>query len=106
MLANDDYFLLLFIKAQLEEDFNVDIAENGLEACELVKKNGKSYYKAIILDINMPIMNGIDACNNIHSFITEENLLMNMTIRKKKEKNKDDNFNSEKKYMEIFKAAA
>lgn len=67
----------------MEDEFNVDIAENGLVAYELVKKKGRKYYKAIILDINMPIMDGIDACNQIYQFIRDDSLIPNMKVQKK-----------------------
>ncbi len=35
-----------------------DIAKNGMEAVKIVKKDK---YDAIIMDINMPLMNGIEA---------------------------------------------
>ena len=45
-------------------------------------KNGKHFYAAIILDINMPIMDGIEACNKIHAFIAEDNFIAHMKIKK------------------------
>lgn len=67
----------------MEDEFNVDIAENGLVAYELVKTKGRAYYKAIILDIHMPIMDGIEACNQIYQFITGDCLIANMKVQKK-----------------------
>lgn len=37
-------------------------AENGLQAVQLVSSNEADYFDAIILDINMPIMDGFEAC--------------------------------------------
>jgi CheY-like chemotaxis protein len=51
------------IEGFLENDFQLDLAENGLQAYEFVKKHGREHYKAIVFDINMPIMEGLDACN-------------------------------------------
>jgi len=39
------------------------VAENGFIAVEKVKSKAKDYYDAVILDINMPILNGFDACS-------------------------------------------
>ena len=78
LVANDDRFLLEMIQGTLEDDFQVEVAENGLQAFELVKKHGRAYYKAIVLDINMPIMDGIDACNKIHSYLSQECLISSM----------------------------
>jgi CheY-like chemotaxis protein len=41
----------------------VDTAENGAEACELAKQFG---YAAILMDMQMPKMNGLDATRLIH----------------------------------------
>lgn len=49
----------------------------------------------------MPIMDGIEACNKIHSFMVEENLLMNMKLKKKKD---EDNALKEKEALEIIEA--
>lgn len=37
-------------------------AENGLQALQFVSSNPPGYFDAIILDINMPIMDGFEAC--------------------------------------------
>ena len=47
---------------QLEEIFNVVIAENGLQALQLVTSEAQNHYDVILLDINMPIMDGFEAC--------------------------------------------
>lgn len=58
----------------LSEFFIVELASNGLEAFNKVQENPKSYYDAIILDINMPIMGGVEASNKIHAFLADKNL--------------------------------
>ena len=55
----------------------------------MVKKRGRTHYKAIVLDINMPIMDGIDACNKIHSYLSQEDLISNMKIESKILKNQN-----------------
>ena len=84
LIANDDIFLLQMIEGTLENDVQVEVAENGLQAFELVKKHGRAHFKAIVLDINMPIMDGIDACNKIHSYLSQECLISNMKIDPKR----------------------
>lgn len=50
----------------------IEEATNGQEAYEMVKashhKIDSSKYDIIILDLNMPILNGYEACQNIISF--------------------------------------
>lgn len=45
--------------------FKVDTAENGLRALELFSKSDEGYYDVILMDIRMPIMDGLTAAVNI-----------------------------------------
>lgn len=42
--------------------FDVTLAENGKEAVEKVRND---YYDIVVLDVMMPVMNGLDACREI-----------------------------------------
>ena len=60
LLANDNGFLLEAFRFQLIAHFDfVDVAENGKEVLEAVKKYTPNFYDAIILDISMPVMDGM-----------------------------------------------
>ena len=50
----------------------IDTFENGKDAVEGVKSRPRDYYNVVILDISMPIMDGIEACRLIKSFYEEE----------------------------------
>lgn len=45
--------------------FGVDTAENGLRAMEMYGKSPDGYYDAILMDIRMPLMDGLTAARNI-----------------------------------------
>lgn len=45
--------------------FTVDTAENGLRAMEVFSKSEPKYYDAILMDIRMPLMDGLSAATNI-----------------------------------------
>ncbi len=45
------------------------IAENGLKAVNIVKEQPRDYFHVIILDINMPIMDGFEACDRIYEYL-------------------------------------
>lgn len=45
--------------------FQVETAENGLRALELFSKSPEGYYDAILMDIRMPLMDGLTAAANI-----------------------------------------
>ena len=46
-------------------NFAVDTAENGLRALEKFSKSEEGYYNAILMDIRMPLMDGLTAATNI-----------------------------------------
>lgn len=48
-----------------DKGFVVDTAEHGLRAIELFSKSEPGYYNAILMDIRMPLMDGLTAANNI-----------------------------------------
>ena len=49
----------------------IETAENGLEALEKVKAHPRTYFTAIVLDISMPIMDGMEACVEIKKYLNE-----------------------------------
>ena len=49
--------------------FKVQTAENGLQALQKIIAHPIDYYDAIILDINMPIMDGYEACTLIYDYL-------------------------------------
>jgi len=46
-------------------------AENGFEAVKIVSEKPSDYFVAVILDINMPIMDGFEACIQIDKILNE-----------------------------------
>ncbi|MEA3316003.1 MAG: DUF3365 domain-containing protein [Campylobacterota bacterium] len=65
--ANQIFMKVIFKKLNLE----FDIANDGLEAIDMFKKNK---YNIILMDENMPNMNGIEATTNILKLEKEKNL--------------------------------
>jgi len=63
LIVEDEQRLAELLKKQLEgSGFNADIANDGYIGNLLVKKNS---YKLVILDINLPLINGYDLCKEI-----------------------------------------
>jgi len=63
LIVEDEQRLAEILKKQLEESgFNVDIAFDGYIGKQLVERNR---YNLIILDINLPLINGYDLCKEI-----------------------------------------
>lgn len=63
LVVEDDAINQKIARTFLEElGYQIDIAENGKQAVDFFKKNN---YGAILMDIDMPIMNGINASRAI-----------------------------------------
>ena len=73
LLANDSQFLLEAFKGGLEPHFDKIItAIDGKEAVDEVVSKPRSYFKVIILDICMPVMDGIEACIHIKKYLESQ----------------------------------
>lgn len=74
LFVNDERFVLMAYENQFKTTFDVTTAENGQLAFEIVKSHPVDYFKVIVLDINMPIMNGFKACDRIYSYLMGDDL--------------------------------
>jgi two-component system, OmpR family, copper resistance phosphate regulon response regulator CusR len=63
LIVEDEFRLAEILKKQLEESgFNVEVAHDGYAGKQLVEN---SVFNLIILDINLPVINGYDLCKEI-----------------------------------------
>lgn len=73
ILAEDDELNIEIEKHLLEkEGMTVNVAKNGKEAVKMFEKSKTFEYDAILMDVNMPIMNGYDATKIIRSLERED----------------------------------
>ena len=47
------------------EGFSVDVAENGQIAVDMLKNSKPGYYRLVLMDVQMPVMNGYEAAKTI-----------------------------------------
>ncbi len=52
--------------------FTVEIAENGQIAVDMLKRAGSAYYQLILMDVQMPVMNGYEATKVIRDLDNKE----------------------------------
>ena len=50
-----------------EAGFEIDIAENGQIAVDMLKKSEPGYYQLVLMDVQMPVMNGYEAARAIRN---------------------------------------
>lgn len=68
LLVEDNALNMEIAKSLLElHEIVVDTAENGAEALEKFQSMPDNYYLAVLMDIRMPVMNGLDAARAIRS---------------------------------------
>ena len=59
-----------------EEGMIAETAENGKIAVDLLKEKGPSYYDAILMDIQMPVMNGYEATKAIRQIYPNDDIII------------------------------
>ncbi|MBD5129734.1 MAG: response regulator [Ruminococcaceae bacterium] len=55
-----------------EAGFEIEVAENGKIAAEMLANSEAGYYKLILMDVQMPVMNGYEATKTIRAFENKE----------------------------------
>lgn len=75
LVVNDNFPLLNMLADMLEDFFNVKTANNGLEALDVVFAKPRNYFDVIVLDINMPIMDGFETCSKINNYLASQNVI-------------------------------
>ncbi len=74
VLLVEDNMINIEVAALLlkNKGFGVTTAENGLRALEIFSKSEKGYFDAILMDIRMPLMDGLTAATNIRHLSNED----------------------------------
>ncbi|MBF0195649.1 MAG: response regulator [Magnetococcales bacterium] len=62
-IVDDDKELVDYLSIILEDEYQVDTASDGVSALSKIKRG--TLPDLMILDINMPVMNGLEVCKNL-----------------------------------------
>lgn len=74
LIVDDEEHIRLLFKEELEDEgYTVDLASNGLEALEKVKRTA---YSVIVLDIKMPGMDGIQTLAEIKKINKDQPVIL------------------------------
>ena len=72
MVVEDNIYNVVPVKMILRQSYNIDLerAANGLEGIQMFKKDLEKkccdvHYQIVLMDLNMPIMGGIDSAKGI-----------------------------------------
>ena len=73
LLAEDNELNQEIAEAILEEaGFSIEIASNGQIAVDMLKASEPGYYQLVLMDVQMPVMNGYDAVKAIRRLENRE----------------------------------
>lgn len=76
LVVDDDIASLTILRCIFERhNFSVTTASNGKEALELINSRA---FSAVVLDANMPVINGFDTCKQIRDIFSKEELFIIM----------------------------
>lgn len=73
LIVEDNLDLRTIIQEELSKEYNTEVASNGEEAMEIVRKGGVDI---VLSDIMMPVMNGCELCNAIKKDINYSHILV------------------------------
>jgi CheY-like chemotaxis protein len=86
LLVNDNDILLSILNSRFSLDFSVEKAQNGFIALNIVKNKPRNYFDLILLDIDMPIMNGFEAIKHIKTYLEGSPIAKFMNISRDPER--------------------
>jgi len=71
LIVNDNCLILDVLTYRLESYFDITVVDNGLEAVDIVKNQPRNHFDIILMDINMPMMDGFETIAKIIEYLDE-----------------------------------
>ena len=73
LVAEDNHINAeVLIKLLAKKDIHTELARDGQEAVEFYSSKGAYHYQAILMDVRMPVMNGLEASKKIRAMDMED----------------------------------
>jgi len=69
LLVNDQIIVLSNLRSRLANTFAVTTADNGFLALQKVQAHPPCYFDVILMDLNMPIMDGFESADKINNYL-------------------------------------
>lgn len=91
LLVEDDQEMALYISRQLAKDYVVHMAEDGVQALEILEKQ---FVDLVISDVMMPRMDGIELCEKIKSDLSYSHIPVILLTAKTNLQSKIEGLNS------------
>ncbi|MCM8771245.1 MAG: response regulator [Candidatus Omnitrophica bacterium] len=73
VVDDEEVMRSLFTDLLSERGFKVSVANNGKEAIELIKE---TFFQVVILDMHMPLMNGVETLRTIRVMSPKTSIVM------------------------------
>lgn len=69
LVVNDNFVILDVLTYRLEPFFTVTVTDCGMDAIQVITGQPRNYFDVIMMDINMPMMDGFETISKIKAIL-------------------------------------